>query len=335
MTTNNETHTEFVPLDEKIDTLTAMVGELLERQRAQQEFIDEMSPIAGEVMAWATGRLDVLEREGWFDMGREALSLLDGLVAAYRPEDVRQLGDSMVTILDTVRAVTQPEVMALVSEAGEALQHGGELEPKSPWEVLQAGKDPDVQRGIAVMVEVLKQVGRTSAQLRPVDAEASKERHRRILNKRTAPSRGRYTPSAPRAAPARRAGPPTPRYGSPAVDVVQAPVQPPVAPKEVCEIVIEGWVLNDEGFLLEPAEWTEDFAHEMAGIVGVPELTEHHWVVIRYARQCWTETGSCPNIRKITQGSGVSTKVLYSLWPSAPGKTTARVAGLHKPVGCI
>ena len=41
------------------------------------------------------------------------------------------------------------------------------------------------------------------------------------------------------------------------------------------------------------------------------------------------------NIRRITTGSGIPTKELYSLFPRAPAKTVARLAGVHKPVGCI
>ena len=297
-------------LEQKIDALTGLVGELVERQRQQQELLDELMPISKEVMAFATTRLDELDRAGWFAMGRELVGMMERVVDAYQPDDVHELGESVVTILDAVRAVTQPEVMALVAEAGEALQHGDELEPKTPWEVLQATRDHDVQRGVAVMVEVLKQVGRASERLAPPHGDGGYARRRRLLDKRTAP-RG-----------VRRAR------------VVEAPVTSPAPVAKDPPLKLEGFELCSAGFLLDQATWTEDFSVRMAEAVGV-ELTEQHWQVIRFARADWAETGASPNIRRITTGSGLSTKELYALWPAAPGKTTARVSGLHKPAVCL
>ena len=299
-------------LEQKIDALTGLVGELVERQRQQQELLDELMPISKEVMAFATTRLDELDRAGWFAMGRELVGMMERVVDAYEPEDVHELGESVVTILDAVRAVTQPEVMALVAEAGEALQHGDELEPKSPWEVLQSTRDLEVQRGMAVMVEVLKQVGRASERLGPTHADGGYARRRRLLDRRTAPRgvrRARVAIEAPVAAPA------------------PAAKEPPMH--------LEGFELCQAGFLIDPSTWTEEFAARMADACGVAELTEVHWQVIRFARSDWAESGASPNIRRITTGCGVSTKELYAMWPAAPGKTTARIAGLHKPAGCL
>ncbi len=302
---------EAPTLEQKVDTLTALVTELVEQNRRQQELLSEIGPIGKEVMAWATQRLDKLEQEGWFEMGRELVGILEALVETYEPEDVRQLGASAVTIVDAVRAITQPEVMALVAEAGEALQHGDELEPKSPWEMLQASRDPDVQRGMAVMMEVLRQVGKGTSELRPSDADMQRSRRERLLNKRTAPRGVRRT-----------------TYVAP---VVEAP-PPPVAAETLS---LDGWTLDSDGFLADPSQWTEAFAGEMAAALGIDELTELHWKVVRFARNDWEKSGASPNIRRITLGADVSTKDMYGLWPQAPGKTTARVAGLPKPVGCL
>ena len=53
------------------------------------------------------------------------------------------------------------------------------------------------------------------------------------------------------------------------------------------------------------------------------------------ARADFAATGSSPNIRRLTQVAGVSTKDLYVLFPRAPGRTIAKIAGLPKPAGCL
>jgi hypothetical protein len=40
-----------------------------------------------------------------------------------------------------------------------------------------------------------------------------------------------------------------------------------------------------------------------------------------------------PNIRRITQAPGVTTKDIYALFPKAPGAHIAKIAGLPKPAG--
>ncbi len=314
---------DIARLEAKVDQLTLLVGQLVERNQRQAELIDEAVPIAKEVMDWATVKLDAADQAGWFALGREGLGVLEAVVEAYEPEDIRALSEGVVTLLEGVRSVTQPEVMALLAEAGEAIQHGDELEPVTPLEVLKAGRDPEVQRGLAVMVEVLRQVGRATKSMHPLHAQDSgKERRARLLAKRLA-ERGSYRSAAGSAPPVARSA----KVAS-AVEALQS-----TSAAET--MAIPGYALDAQGYLLDPQSWTEDYARQMARALGVPELGPRHWELLRYARQRFAESGDSPDIRALTASMGISTKELYGLWPAAPGTTTARVAGLPKPVGCI
>lgn len=93
--------------------------------------------------------------------------------------------------------------------------------------------------------------------------------------------------------------------------------------------------VNEEGFMLNPAEWSREIAIEIAKEEGIEELTPAHWKVIEFCRQKASETGSAPTLRAITTGAGVSTKELFSLFPKGPAKKVARIAGLGKPEGCV
>lgn len=92
--------------------------------------------------------------------------------------------------------------------------------------------------------------------------------------------------------------------------------------------------VNDEGFLLDPKQWTRDIAAAIAQEEGIA-LGPDHWKVIDYVRKDASETGEAPNIRRITKIGGVSTKDLYTLFPGGPGKKAAKIAGYPKPHGCI
>lgn len=93
--------------------------------------------------------------------------------------------------------------------------------------------------------------------------------------------------------------------------------------------------VNEEGFLLNPNDWDEKVAVELAKEEGISELTEKHWQVIRFMRQDFKEKGVIPTIRRIKNASGVSVQELYTLFPEGPAKKAAKIAGLSKPQGCI
>ncbi len=93
--------------------------------------------------------------------------------------------------------------------------------------------------------------------------------------------------------------------------------------------------VNDEGFLEHPEEWNEAMAPEIASSVGIGELTEQHWRVIKFMRAEYAEKGTGPTVRVLGKSSGVSIKELYELFPKGPAKLAAKIAGIPKPRGCI
>jgi tRNA 2-thiouridine synthesizing protein E len=93
--------------------------------------------------------------------------------------------------------------------------------------------------------------------------------------------------------------------------------------------------LNDEGFLVNPQQWTEEMVKELAHREGIETLTERHWQVIRLMRAEYLAKGSAPAVRSLAKISGVSIKELYELFPKGPAKVAARIAGVPKPKGCI
>ncbi|MCF6278044.1 MAG: TusE/DsrC/DsvC family sulfur relay protein [Anaerolineales bacterium] len=98
---------------------------------------------------------------------------------------------------------------------------------------------------------------------------------------------------------------------------------------------LENIVLDDEGFMTNPAEWTKEIAAELAKQEGIEELTEAHWNVIEFSRTQAGASGASPTLRQITKGLGITTKELFALYPKGPAKKVAKIAGLSKPQGCV
>lgn len=93
--------------------------------------------------------------------------------------------------------------------------------------------------------------------------------------------------------------------------------------------------VDAEGFLQKPEQWSEDLALEIARQNGIPDLTDRHWLVIRFMRDTYLSKGTAPTIRTLGKDSGVPVKELYQLFPKGPAKLAAKIGGIPKPKGCI
>jgi dissimilatory sulfite reductase related protein len=93
--------------------------------------------------------------------------------------------------------------------------------------------------------------------------------------------------------------------------------------------------LDAEGFFTDPYQWNQGLAEEIARDNGIPELTERHWLVVRFMRERYLDTGNAPSIRALGKESGVPIKELYQLFPKGPAKLAAKIGGIPKPKGCI
>jgi tRNA 2-thiouridine synthesizing protein E len=303
-------------LERKLDALAAEVAELNQATRARQELFSEFGPILKHVMSVATERLELAEHKGYFAMGRELFGLIDGIVENYTADDVAALGRNMVTILDTVRSLTQPELLALLGDVSEVADNAEKLDPVGVVGMAKASQDEDAQRGMAVLVEVLRRLGKGVKRAR------RRESLNRQLGSRRAPNPVAVTRQR-RIAEREQSVAPPPVPETPVTGTAPAPL-----------VAVAGVEFTPEGFLANRDQWSPELATRIAGAIGV-ELTPEHWKLIEYARGEFARSGASPNIRRLTTGSGISTKQIYQMFPKAPGKCTAMIAGLPKPVGCI
>ncbi len=104
--------------------------------------------------------------------------------------------------------------------------------------------------------------------------------------------------------------------------------------------------LDEDGFLQDWEEWDEDVARALAADTRFSpapiELTEDHWVAIRYLREYFLKYGVAPPIRLFVKemkkrlGPEKGTlEYIYKLFPQGPAKDACRIAGLPKPTGCV
>lgn len=108
-------------------------------------------------------------------------------------------------------------------------------------------------------------------------------------------------------------------------------------------ITVAGRILevDEEGYLANQSDWSEEVAQEMARADNC-NLTAEHWEVINFLRAYYDEYQIAPAVRVLTKAIGKrlgpekgNSRYLYELFPYGPAKQACRYAGLPKPTGCV
>jgi len=91
---------------------------------------------------------------------------------------------------------------------------------------------------------------------------------------------------------------------------------------------------TDNGYLVNPEDWSEAVAAHIAQLEGI-DLTDKHWDILNYLRdQYFNNAGNQPNERTILKdigkqwGTKLSSKDMYDLFPLMPSKQGGKIAGL-------
>jgi TusE/DsrC/DsvC family sulfur relay protein len=89
-----------------------------------------------------------------------------------------------------------------------------------------------------------------------------------------------------------------------------------------------------EGYLVDPAQWSEGFAEKVAQSEGIT-LTEEHWKAIRFMRGWLEEHGVAPDARHVMKflagGREAGRARIFELFPYGYVKQACKIAGMKKP----
>ncbi len=90
-----------------------------------------------------------------------------------------------------------------------------------------------------------------------------------------------------------------------------------------------------EDFLWDPQDWSEDVAMALALEMGMTELDEKHWQVIRFMREYYFYHGRFPMNKDLKAGTKMSLLELEALFPKGIRLGARRLAGLPNPKACL
>ncbi|MBL8928700.1 MAG: DUF1641 domain-containing protein [Kineosporiaceae bacterium] len=151
----------------QLEALMAQVG-------PASELVHEVTSLTGAGVGALSASLARAEERGYFTFARGGAAILDQVVASFGEEDLRALGANVVLILETVKQMTQPEVMRFLSQTVEEVKedHGP---PPSTLALIRQLRDPQVRRGLGRALTVLHDFGAATSRTTPAATTPEKE----------------------------------------------------------------------------------------------------------------------------------------------------------------
>ena len=149
---------------------TRNIEDGMARYESLMDFLDDAGTLTTEAFVKVMNTLEGFEQRGYFEFANAGLGVVDQIVTAYSKEDVEALGENVVQMLDIVKNLTQPEMLAVATRMLDAVQRqqaAAELEPaEAPGLFALAGqmRDPEVRRGLARALNTFKVVSATDTE---------------------------------------------------------------------------------------------------------------------------------------------------------------------------
>ena len=137
---------------------TRNLEQMLDQFESMMDLWEDVGPLTRDAFLTLMQQLNEMEQKGYFVFMQGGLDIMDKVVTSFTEEDVQQLGDNVVLILNTVKEMTQPEIMTMLSNTAHSIQDEEPLNT-SMISILRQLNDPAVRKGLAKTLNVLKSVG--------------------------------------------------------------------------------------------------------------------------------------------------------------------------------
>ena len=152
---------DAVRLARTLATAVPTMEALLAQLNSLNALAADVVPLGTPAMATVTATLQDLDDRGYFAFARGGAGIVDKVVTSFTEEDVEALGDNVVLILNTVKEMTQPEVMTLLQRTALTAQDVDDefTDAPSTFALLKQMRDPQTRRGLGRVMTMLRTIG--------------------------------------------------------------------------------------------------------------------------------------------------------------------------------
>ena len=133
-------------------------NKMFDQMESARDFVEDATPLVRESIIDFMAKMDEFDRKGYFRLMKEMENVIDNVVTSFTVEDVRALGDNVVTILNTVKSLTQPDMLNAINNAVSVYKKLDiEIEEKvSYYQLFKRMNTPEMRSGIAYGIKFLK-----------------------------------------------------------------------------------------------------------------------------------------------------------------------------------
>lgn len=138
------------------------INELFEMMESANDLVKDVSPILHQMGLDGIRFMNEMEEKGYIDFFREGLKILENIVTHFKVEDVRELADNAVTILETLKNLTQPEMLKAMN-SGLVVYKSIDVRGVPEYSLFKAAKamnSKEMRRGLGFMITFLKNIAR-------------------------------------------------------------------------------------------------------------------------------------------------------------------------------
>jgi uncharacterized protein YjgD (DUF1641 family) len=93
------------------------ISKVVQQLESTKDFLNDAAPLIREYIIDFMAKMDEFDRQGYFEFVKESQNIVDKVVTSFSKEDIKALGDNIVTILNTVKNLTQPDMLQTVNNA--------------------------------------------------------------------------------------------------------------------------------------------------------------------------------------------------------------------------
>ena len=138
------------------------INEMFEMMESANDLAKDLSPILHQIGLDGIHMMNDFEQKGYFDFFRELMKIMDNVIEHFSVEDVRSLAENAVTILETVKSLTQPDMLKAIN-SGVVVYKSIEVEDiqeYSLWKAMKAMNSKEMKRGLGFMITFLQNIAK-------------------------------------------------------------------------------------------------------------------------------------------------------------------------------
>lgn len=156
---------DILHLGKKLLRNVKTMNKMFDQLESARNFLEDVSPLVRESIIDLMKKLDDYDRKGYFQFFKQSETIIENIVTSFSPEDVKALGENIVTILNTIKNLTQPDMLHAINNAVSVykkldIEIEGDV---SYFQLFKRMNTPEMRKGVAFGIKFLKSLAETQA----------------------------------------------------------------------------------------------------------------------------------------------------------------------------